>query len=77
MNIHPMESVAPFPRPTNRNTITLRHAKYGFIFSQALSWNPTTPFFGFHSRLKGWIFHFHGVATHYLANCLGWFRWLD
>ena len=31
----------------------------------------------YHSRLKGWIFRFHGVATHYLANYLGWFRWLD
>lgn len=31
----------------------------------------------YHSRLKGWIYRFHGVATHYLANYLGWFRWLD
>ena len=31
----------------------------------------------YHSRLKGWIFRFHGVATRYLTNYLGWFRWLD
>lgn len=31
----------------------------------------------YHSRLKGWLFRFHGVATHYLVNYLGWFRWLD
>jgi transposase-like protein len=31
----------------------------------------------YHSRLKSWISRFHGVATHYLGNYLGWFRWLD
>lgn len=31
----------------------------------------------YHGRLKNWIARFHGVATHYLANYLGWFRWLD
>ena len=29
------------------------------------------------SRLKEWIRRFHGVATHYLDNYLGWFRTLD
>ena len=28
----------------------------------------------YHSRFKGWLFHFNGVATTYLANYLGW-RW--
>lgn len=28
----------------------------------------------YHSRLRGWIGNFHGVATHYLPNYLGW-RW--
>jgi hypothetical protein len=31
----------------------------------------------YHARLKQWIHRFHGVATHYLANYLGWFRSLD
>ena len=30
-----------------------------------------------HSRLKGWIARFHGVATSYLPNYLGWFRALE
>lgn len=29
------------------------------------------------SRLKGWMFRFHGVATKYLENYLGWRRWLE
>lgn len=28
----------------------------------------------YHSRFRGWLGHFHGVATHYLPNYLGW-RW--
>lgn len=31
----------------------------------------------YHSRLKQWVHRFHGVATHYLDNYLGWFRSLD
>lgn len=31
----------------------------------------------YHSRLKTWIRKFHGVATCYLKNYLGWFRALD
>jgi len=31
----------------------------------------------YHSRLRGWIGRFHGVATHYLPNYLGWLRGLD
>ena len=31
----------------------------------------------YHSRLKAWIGRFHGVATKYLENYLGWFRYLD
>ena len=30
-----------------------------------------------HGRLKSWIARFHGVATSYLENYLGWFRALD
>ena len=30
-----------------------------------------------HSRLKGWMERFQGVATKYLDNYLYWFRWLD
>ena len=29
------------------------------------------------SRLKGWMFRFHGVATRYLPSYLGWHRMLD
>lgn len=29
------------------------------------------------SRLKGWMARFHGVATKYLQNYLGWRRWLE
>lgn len=29
------------------------------------------------SRLKQWMARFHGVATHYLANYLGWRRMID
>lgn len=29
------------------------------------------------SRLKGWMHRFHGVATHYLANYLGWRRLIE
>lgn len=32
---------------------------------------------GYHSRLKGWIARFKGVATDYLQSYLGWFRALD
>jgi hypothetical protein len=28
----------------------------------------------YHSRFREWIDRFHGVATHYLPNYLGW-RW--
>ena len=31
----------------------------------------------YHSRLKAWMDRFHGVATKYLENYLGWFRFLD
>lgn len=29
------------------------------------------------SRLKEWMIRFHGIATHYLANYLGWRRMID
>lgn len=32
---------------------------------------------GYHSRLKGWLRSFKGVATCYLANYLGWRRLLE
>ena len=31
----------------------------------------------YHGRLKQWLHRFHGVATGYLDNYLGWFRALD
>lgn len=31
----------------------------------------------YHSRLKGWMHRFRGVATSYLHHYLGWFRALD
>ncbi len=31
----------------------------------------------YHSRLKGWLRRFRGVATSYLHHYLGWFRLLD
>lgn len=31
----------------------------------------------YHSRLKSWMVRFHGVATRYLANYLGWRRMLE
>ena len=31
----------------------------------------------YHSRLKGWMFRFHGVATKYLGPNLGWRRMLE
>ena len=31
----------------------------------------------YHGRLKQWLNRFHGVATRYLDNYLGWFRCLD
>lgn len=31
----------------------------------------------YHSRLKGWIDRFNGVATKYLDHYLGWFQFLD
>ena len=31
----------------------------------------------YHSRLKGWMHRFRGVATSYLESYLGWFRALD
>ena len=31
----------------------------------------------YHSRLKNWLNHFHGVATKYLPNYLGWRRGID
>ena len=32
---------------------------------------------GYHSRLKGWLRRFNGVASSYLHHYLGWFRALD
>ncbi|WUR11821.1 IS1595 family transposase [[Empedobacter] haloabium] len=32
---------------------------------------------GWHSRFKGWLHRFHGVASRYLANYTGWCRVLD
>lgn len=32
---------------------------------------------GYHSRLKGWLRRFNGVASSYLHRYLGWFRTLD
>jgi hypothetical protein len=29
------------------------------------------------SRLKQWMAKFHGVATRYLGNYLGWYRMID
>ena len=31
----------------------------------------------YHSRFKSWLAHFHGVATKYLPNYLGWCRIMD
>lgn len=31
----------------------------------------------YHSRFKGWMRRFHGVATSYLTSYLGWFRAID
>ena len=31
----------------------------------------------YHSRFKSWLDHFHGVATKYLPNYLGWCRVMD
>jgi hypothetical protein len=31
----------------------------------------------YHAQLKTWMRRFHGVATYYLENYLGWFRALD
>jgi hypothetical protein len=31
----------------------------------------------YHSRFKGWLQRFRGVATSYLPNYLGWYRALD
>jgi transposase-like protein len=31
----------------------------------------------YHGRLKGWMARFHGVATKYLPNYLGWRRFLE
>jgi len=31
----------------------------------------------YHSRLKGWMRRFNGVATKYLDNYLSWYRCLD
>lgn len=31
----------------------------------------------YHSRLKSWMARFHGVATRYLVNYLGWRRMLE
>jgi len=31
----------------------------------------------YHGRFKAWLARFHGVATSYLPNYLGWFRALD
>ena len=31
----------------------------------------------YHSRLKSWMVRFHGVATKYLVNYLGWRRMLE
>ncbi len=31
----------------------------------------------YHSRFKAWLDHFHGVATKYLPNYLGWCRTMD
>ena len=31
----------------------------------------------YHSRFKSWLGHFHGVATKYLPNYLGWCRVMD
>ena len=31
----------------------------------------------YHSRVKTWLRRFNGVATKYLPNYLGWYRWLD
>ena len=30
-----------------------------------------------HSRYRGWVRRFHGVATSYLPSYLGWFRAID
>lgn len=31
----------------------------------------------YHSRFKGWLHRFHGVASSYLASYLGWFRAIE
>lgn len=31
----------------------------------------------YHGNLQEWMFRFHGVATKYLENYVGWHRWLE
>jgi transposase-like protein len=31
----------------------------------------------YHSRFKGWLLRFHGVATKYLSNYLGWYHAIE
>lgn len=31
----------------------------------------------YHSRLKGFMYRFHGVAIKYLANYMYWFKWIE
>jgi hypothetical protein len=47
----------------------VRSAKAGAIHVQNVN--------AYHARLREWIARFHGVASRYLPNYLGWRRALD
>ena len=56
--------------------------KIGIEVKSIVSAKKTNPYHvnnvnAYDSRLKGWMFRFHGVATKYLDNYLGWHRMLD
>lgn len=65
---------APFAR---RNGITHKvvYARPGLRAHEAAFYIQNVNIY--RSRLKGWMVHFHGVATTYLVNYLGWRRMLE
>lgn len=51
------------------------HARFGLRVQEAAFHIQNVN--AYHSRLKQWMVRFHGVATKYLVNYLGWRRMLE
>jgi len=54
-----------------------RQVDYLALLSNCYFKRSNHDFHAYHHRFKSWLDRFHGVATKYLSNYLGWCRVMD